>query len=130
MPNQYLPGVIQTPSSLLITAATNAYPIAITVAIGNPSADVVNYQPGMAVKMFVPPAYGMIQANGLQPTILAIDGDTFYLDVDSRLFDAFSVPVVSSIGPATIAPAGSRNVQYGNYTQFYVPFRSLNNIGN
>lgn len=130
MLNQYLPGVIQIPSSLLITAATNSYPMVITVAVGNSASEANTYSVGMAVKLNIPRSYGMSQANGLVGTITSISDSSFSLNIDSSLFDVFAVPVSTTDGPASISPAGSRNLTYTNGTSNTVPFQSLNNIGN
>lgn len=129
MPNQYLPGVITTPSSLLITAITQSSPMVVTVSIGNPSTESNSYIVGMAMRLFVPVSYGMYQANNLVGTITAISGSDFTLSLDSSLFDAFVMPSGTGDTPASISPAGSRNLQYDNSTDL-VPFQSLNNIGN
>ncbi len=129
MPNQYLPGVIAIPSSLLVTAITRAYPMVITVQIGNDSTEANTYIVGMCVKLFIPKSYGMYQANGLTGTILEINGSNFTIDLNSTYFDAFSVPAGSVEKPASLSPNGSRNLQYSNRTR-KVPFQSLNNIGN
>lgn len=129
MPNQYLPGVIAIPSSLVITAITRTAPMVISVAIGNSVTEANTYIVGMAVRLFVPQTYGMYQANGLIGTITAINGLNFTLNLDSSQFDAFVVPSGNVEQPATIAPNGSRNLQYNNLTDL-VPFQSLNNIGN
>ncbi len=130
MPNQYLPGVIQIPSSLLITAATRAFPMVITVAIGNSSTEANTYIVGQNVRMTVPTTYGMFQANGLVGTITAVNGSNLTLNLDSSGFDAFVVPSgVTVQQPASIAPFGSRNLEFSNQTN-QVPFQSLNNIGN
>lgn len=129
MPNQYLPPVIQIPSSLLITNITQSAPMVISVAIGNPSTEANTYIVGMAVRLFVPKTYGMYQANGLVGTITAISGLNFTLNLDSSLFDPFVIPSGNVEQPATIAPNGSRNLEYNNQTD-QVPFQSLNNIGN
>jgi hypothetical protein len=130
MPNQYLPPVIQIPSSLIITAITQASPMVITVAIGNFSTEANTYIVGMLVKLFVPQSYGMYQANGLTGTITAINGSNFTLNINSSQFDAFVIPSGNAETPASISPAGSRNLQYTNGTNLSVPFQSLNNIGN
>lgn len=131
MANQYLPPVIQIPSFLFITAITQASPMVITVAIQNPTTEANTYIVGMSVRLFVPVTYGMIQANNLIGNITAIDitGTMFTLNIDSSQFDAFVVPSGNVEQPATIAPNGSRNLQYSNQTA-QVPFQSLNNIGN
>lgn len=129
MPNQYLPPVIQIPSSLQITAITQALPMVVTVSIGNPTTEANTYIVGMAVRLFVPRPFGMYQANNLVGTITAITGSDFTLSLDSSQFDAFVVPSGNVEQPATLSPNGSRNLQYNNSTDL-VPFQSLNNIGN
>lgn len=102
----------------------------IGVAVQNTTTEANTYIVGMAVRLMVPQTYGMYQANNLIGTITAINGLNFTLNLDSSLFDAFVVPSgVTVEQPATIAPNGSRNLQYNNQTN-EVPFQSLNNIGN
>lgn len=129
MANQYLPGVIATPSSLLITDITRSNPMVITVEIGNSSTESNTYIAGMAVKLFVPISYKMFQADGLIGTITNISGSDFTLNINSSSFDAFVIPS-SGETPASISPAGSRNLQYDNNNILSVPFKSLNNQGN
>jgi hypothetical protein len=130
MPNQYLPGVIAIPSSLLITNITQSGPMVVSVAIGNSSTEANTYIVGMSVRLFVPRTYGMYQANNLVGTILSISGLNWTLNLDSSLFDPFVIPSGNVETPASIAPFGSRNLQYTNGTSESVPFQSLNNIGN
>jgi hypothetical protein len=129
MANQYLPPVIAIPSSLQITAITQASPMVITVDVSNTTTEANTYIVGMAVRLMVPVTYGMIQANNLVGTITAITGLNFTLNIDSSSFDAFVAPSGNVLQPATIAPFGSRNYQYNNGSMD-VPFQSLNNIGN
>jgi hypothetical protein len=129
MANQYLPPVIQIPSSLLITNITQSTPMIISVSIGNTTTEAITYIVGMALRLFVPYSYGMYQANGLVGTITVIDGLDFTLNLDSSQFDPFIPPSGNVEQPATLAPNGSRNLQYDNTTDL-VPFQSLNNIGN
>lgn len=130
MPNQYLPPVIQIPSSLQLTAITQSLPMVIIVQVVNPSTEANTYIVGMAIRLFVPRSYGMYQANNLIGTITAISGSNFTLNLDSSQFDPFVVPSGNVEQPATIAPAGSRNYQYTNGSSLAVPFQSFNNIGN
>lgn len=129
MPNQYLSPVITIPSSLLITAITQSSPMVVTVSIGNITTEANTYIVGMAVRLFVPKTYGMYQANNLVGTIVSISGSNFTLNLNSSQFDAFIVPSGNVEVPASISPAGSRNLEYNNSTN-EVPFQSLNNIGN
>jgi len=128
--NNYLPPVVQIPSSLLITAISQTSPMVITVAIGNTSTEADTYLIGMNVRLTVPQSYKMYQANGLVGTIIAINGSNLTLNLDSSGFDEFVIPSgVTVEQPASIAPFGSRNVEFSNATR-KLPFQSLNNIGN
>lgn len=130
MPNQYLPPVITIPSSLVITAITQSAPMVVTVAIGNSTTEANTYIVGMAVRLNVPQSYRMYQANGLVGTITGITGNQFTLNLNSLQFDPFVVPSGNVEQPATLAPNGSRNLQYNNNNTDLVPFQNLNNIGN
>jgi hypothetical protein len=129
--NQYLPGVNTIPNSLVITAITQSLPMQVTTTLVNtaPNPRVNTYQPGMNVRLYVPQTYGMYQANNLVGTILGLSGNVFTLGLDSSQFDAFSVPALQVDSPASLAPFGSRNLEYSNSTSD-VPFQNLNNIGN
>lgn len=132
MANMYLPPVNTVPNSLIITAITKANPMVVTATLVNtgPNPRVNTYQVGQNVRLFVPKSYGMYQANGLVGTITAISGETFTLNLDSSLFDTFSVPPSSAETPASISPSGSKNLEYNNSNVNAVPFHNLNNIGN
>lgn len=95
----------------------------ITVALPN------TYIPRMLVKLTVPPDYGMTQADELTAEIVSINGLNLSVAIDSTKFDVFVTPTVNQEKPASLAPAGSRNLQYSNSTNL-VPFQSLGNIGN
>jgi hypothetical protein len=125
--NTYLPGTIAIPSSLLIVVMTNAFPMVVTVSVQTAKAS-DTYIVGQLVRLTVPYNYGMFQADNLTAQIIAVNGLTLTLDIDSRGFDAFVIPP-SGEQPASLAPAGSRNLQLDNTTT-QVPFQSLNNVGN
>ncbi len=127
MPNQYLPGVIQIPSMFLITAMTQSYPLSLDFTV--PSTGSNSYIPGQLVRLTVPKTWGMYQANGMTVKILSINSTTMLLDLDTTNFDAFIDGSSGPETPASLAPAGSRNLEYNNGTN-QVPFQSLNNIGN
>lgn len=126
--NEYLPGTIQIPSSIVITAMTKSFPMVVTVSL-DPISEANTYITGQVVTLTVPITYKMFQANGLNGEILAVNGSNITLDIDSTNFDAFVIPPSGSFQPASLAPSGSRNLQYNNSTN-KVPFQSLNNIGN
>lgn len=126
--NTYLPPVVVIPGTLIITAISQSYPMAVTFT--NNSSN--TYSPGMLVRLFVPSVYGMIQANGLQGQILTVDDMNyiFYLDIDSTTFDPFVIPAPGGINqPASMNPAGSQNLTFTNSSN-EVAFQNLNNIGN
>lgn len=127
MANQYLPGVIQIPSALLITAITQAAPMVITFTV--PSTGSNSYVLGQVVRLTVPNSYGMFQANGLTGKIIGLGMSTMTLNIDSSGFDPFVIPPSGAETPASLAPSGSQNLQFSNFTET-VPFQSLNNIGN
>ncbi len=126
--NQYLPGVVQIPSSLTLLALTKAYPAIATVSV-NAVTEANTYISGQSIKLSIPVTYGMFQADGLTPTILSVSGNDLTLDLNTIEFDLFTVPTGSNYQVATIAPNGSRNLQISNATA-QVPFQSLNDIGN
>lgn len=126
--NTYLPGTIQIPSSLTITNITKTYPMVVTTSV-NPATESNTYIANQVVRLNVPVTYGMYQANGRQGQILSVSGNDLTIDIDSRYFDTFTIPSAGQLQPATLAPSGSRNLQYDN-TSGQVPFQSLNNRGN
>ena len=127
MPNQYLPGVIQIPSTLLITAITQSSPMVVTFTV--PSTGANTYVLGQLVRLNIPYSYGMPQANGLMGKIITLGTFTMALNIDSSLFDPFSIPPSGQEAPASLSPAGSQNLEFNNLTD-QVGFQSLNNIGN
>ena len=100
----------------------------VTVSV-NPVTEANTYIEKQLVRLNVPITYGMYQANGLVGSVIDVIGSTMTLDIDSRLFDTFITPSAGQLQPATLAPSGSRNLQFDNTTR-QVPFQSLNNIGN
>jgi len=126
--NEYLPGVIQIPSSIVITAITQAFPMVITVSV-NALTEANTYIQGQLVKLNIPITYGMFQANGLEGQVLSVVGNNITVDIDARYFDTFSVPGSGTLQPAMISPSGSRNLEFSNATNL-IGFQSLNNVGN
>ncbi len=126
--NQYLPGTIQTPSALVITAITNSYPMVVTIVV-NPVNEANTYLINQLVRFTIPYSYQMFQLNGITGQIISVNGSNLTLDIDSTNFDAFVVPATPQI-PASLSPAGSRNLEYNNTNAKATPFQSLNNRGN
>lgn len=101
-----------------ITQAANAV-VELTVAH--------DYNVGEIIRMQVPPAYDMVEMNGLQATILAIDLalNTITLDIDSTAFTAFVWPLTADVPftPAQTIPLGDS----ANTSE--AATRNLSNIG-
>ncbi len=120
--NVYLAPSPVIPMFLNITAITNANPCQVTTNTAN------SYVIGQIVKFSVPFDYGMFQINGLSGQILSVDGTNliFNIGINTTQFDTFTSP--SGLAqPATISPAGSRNI----YNLNQVPFQSKNGgVGN
>jgi hypothetical protein len=124
MANQYLPPVIAIPSALEISNITQGAQMVVSTMANT---DQMNtYIVGQLVRLTVPYSFGMFQANGLQGQIVDINGSDMTLSINSTDFDPF-VTVQGQV--ASLAPAGSRNLQFNNTTGT-IPFQSLNNQGN
>lgn len=94
------------PSMRLIAAITNANPAVVTTTFAN------GYGTGLIVRLDLPPAVGMQQANGLTGTITVLSPTTFSINIDTTLFTPFAIPV--SPGPHTnvcaqVVPIGEVN---------------------
>jgi hypothetical protein len=123
--NTYLAPAITIPGTLLITNITTTNPMVVTFTNSVENTYVV----GQVVFLTVPSSYKMFQANGRTGQITAINGNQFTLDIDATQFDTFVVPATYQPQPASLSPAGSRNLQYSNFTN-QVAFQNLNNTGN
>lgn len=121
--NTYLPGTLVSPASLVITAITRSFPMIVTVST------TIEYLVGMLVYFSVPETYGMFQLDMKTGQILALSPTTMSIDIDSRPFDAFVIPSTGKERPASLAPSGSRSLQYSNSTTI-LPFHSASNTGN
>ena len=127
MPNIYLPPTICIPSALEISSISNSNPMVIT-AIAD-SDQMNTYIPGQLIKLFVPVVYGMIQANNRTAQIIAVNGTSISVAIDSTQFDTFIMPAPNTEQPASLAPSGSRNLPYSNSTNL-IAFQSSSNTGN
>jgi len=107
------------PRNAVITGITAANPMVVTTSTNH------GYTVGQQVRIRVPSAFGMVQANNLQGVITAVTSTTFTIgSIDSSAFTAFAWPAVTSLPftPATVTPIGSGpiattflpNIQY-NY---------------
>ncbi len=97
-------GPLYYPQSAVITGITQANPMVVTTAIAH------GLTVGQKVRIRVPTALGMTQANNLQAVITAVSTTTFTLgSIDSTAFSAFAWPAVTSVPftPAVYVPIGS-----------------------
>lgn len=87
-----------------IAAISNSNPMVVTTTFAN------SYLTGLIVRLVVPPAFGMIQADGIQGDITVTGTTTFTMNVDSTHFDPFVVfmelPDQPLITPAQVTPVG------------------------
>lgn len=74
------------PSMRIITAITNSSPAVVTTSFAH------NYKSGTIVRLDIPPADGMQQANQLSGPILVISPTTFSIAFDTSSFDIFAIP--------------------------------------
>lgn len=95
------------PRRRFITKITAASAAVVTLSVTH------GYKVGQVVRMVVPAAYGMVEMDGLQATITAINttttsGNTITLDVDSSAFTAFAWPLSAAVPftAAEVVPMG------------------------
>ena len=92
------------PQRATITGITAANPMVVTTSTNH------GYTVGQQVRLRVPAALGMVQANNVTAVITAVTSTTFTLgSVDSSAFTAFAWPATTSVPftPATVTPVGS-----------------------
>ena len=110
--------------ALVISNITQAKQAVITVTLTG--SQIQSYIPGQLILLTIPPDYGMQQANDLTVQVIASSGLNITVNLDTLLFDPFVVPGGYVTKPASLSPAGSRNI----YNNLVVPFHSLANEGN
>lgn len=97
------------PRRRIITAITVAQQAVVTLSVTH------QFTVGQEVRLRVPAAFGMVEMDNLQGSILAIDvdpdtGNTVTLDIDSSAFTAFAWPLSAAAGhgltPAEMIPVG------------------------
>ncbi len=119
MPRCYAnPNPIYQPAMRLITAITNDSPALITTSFAH------QYLDGLIVRLDIPVADGMQQADGLIGTITVASPTTFFINIDTRLFEPFAIP--GSPPPyvnicAQVVPVGEINEILYNSTRNVLP---------
>ena len=123
--NTFLAPSPVTPMALEITNITNTNPMIVTVAVGTD--EVNDYVVGQKISFTIPNPYGIIEVDGLTGTIVLVATNNLSVDIDATQFSAFITPANFLRQPASIAPAGSKNI----YNVTKVPFQAVNGqIGN
>lgn len=100
------------PRRRFITKITQAAQAVITMSVTH------GYTVGQLVRFVVPAAFGMVEMNGLQGTIVAINttttsGNTITVDIDSSAFTAFAFPLSAAVpfSPALVVPVGEDSAE-------------------
>lgn len=92
MPNYYAnPNPLFQPAMRLIAAITNANPAVVTTTFDH------QYITGTIVRLDIPPACGMQQANQQFGPISVITPTTFSIAIDTTLYDAFVIPTFTPL---------------------------------
>ena len=94
------------PAYRLITAITRANPAEVTTSVDH------GYTSGTVVRLMIPKACGMQQADKMTGEIYVTGVATFTIDIDTATFDPFAIPV--AIDPhidicAQVVPIGEDN---------------------
>ena len=79
------------PAMRIISAISNAYPASVTTTFAH------GYVDGTIIRFDIPPACGMQQINQMTAPLLVTSRTTFTVDIDTRQFAPFVVPV--GLGP-------------------------------
>ena len=101
----------------VITSLTNANPAVVTTSIDH------DFLSGEIVRLVIPKGFGMFQANKRKGSIVVTGTDTFEIDIDTTLFDSFTVPGSSpdDLQCAQVIPVGEINETLAAATQNVLP---------
>jgi hypothetical protein len=103
--NNFNPPEFQ-PAINVISSVTISYPAQVTTTIPH------LYVNRTIVRLVIPAACGMQQANNLTGTIFVTGANTFNINIDTRTFDPFAIPVAPAPWINTCAqviPVGEDN---------------------
>lgn len=87
-----LQNTVFQPRDMLIISITNANPAVVTTSFDGVNPGNNNYVTGTIVRLNIPIAFGMQQANQQFAPITVITSSTFSIALDTTLFDTFAVP--------------------------------------
>ncbi len=106
VPSYSFTSPVYKPAMRVIAGITNAPQCTVTTTVDH------GYIVGTIVRLDVPPSGGMIQANQKTGTILQVPSTTtFVMDLNTTLFDVFSVPSVfpPAYNDSQVVPIGEDN---------------------
>ena len=109
--NPIVPGLTYWyPSTRRIVNITQAFPAVITTSVDS------NYVAGQSIRLNVPAAFGMTQADGLLVNILPVSGGNITVNLDTTGFSPFVFPLVAAypFTPAETIPVGEETDQFSN----------------
>lgn len=93
------------PAMRIVTGITNADPMVVTTSFDH------DYETGLIVRLWIPNAFGMIEADSLIAAITVLSSDTFSLPFDSTYFNLFASPTTfpDNYQQAQVVPVGEIN---------------------
>ena len=107
------------PAMRLIAAISQSFPMTVTTTFAH------QYIDGTIVRLDIPPADGMQQADQQTGSILVTSPTTFTMPIDSTSFDAFAIPGSPSQAEnicAMVVPIGEVNETLQAATVNVLPF--------
>lgn len=98
------------PSMRIIASITNSQQATVTTTFAH------DYLTGLIVRLLIPVDHGMLNADKLVGVITVTGTDSFVIDINTTLFDSFSVPVTTSLC-AQVIPIGEINKKLDQATK-------------
>lgn len=103
------------PAMRLVDAITQAAQAAVTTSFDH------DFKDGLVVTFFIPKTHGMQQMHKQTGVVTVTSSTTFTVDIDSRHFDAFSVPG-SPKQCAQVIPIGGINSTLDSAVENVLPY--------
>lgn len=94
------------PAMREIASITQAFPAVVTTTFAH------GYVDGIIMRLYIPTAYGMTQANFQSGVITVLSPTSYSIDLDTRGYDSFIVPAPNPnylSSPATCVPYAEIN---------------------
>jgi len=107
------------PAMRLITAITQTNPAVVTTSFAH------QYRTGTIVRLYIPAACGMPEANQQTGIVTVLSPTTFSLTIDASTYEPFAVPVIANPHidtAAQVVPIGEDNATILAATQNVLPY--------